>query len=35
MLADCAEAEVRTYTPEAERPQGRMWADKLAHWEEA
>jgi transposase len=34
-LADCAEAKVRTYTPEAERPQERVWTDKPAHWEKA
>lgn len=34
-LADCAEAKLRTYTPEAERPQGRVWTDKPAHWEKA
>jgi transposase len=34
-LADCAEAEVRTYTPEAERSQDRVWTDKPAHWQEA
>jgi hypothetical protein len=34
-LAECAAAKVRTYTPEAERPQGRVWTDKPAPWEKA
>jgi transposase len=34
-LADCAEAKLRTYTPEADRPQERVWTDKPARWEKA
>jgi len=34
-LADCAAAGVRTYIPEARRPQERVWTDKPAAWERA
>jgi transposase len=34
-LADCAALGVRTYIPEPERPQERVWSDKPAEWEEA
>jgi Transposase domain (DUF772)/Transposase DDE domain len=34
-LADCAGGGVRTYIKEQRRPQGHVWADKPAGWEEA
>ena len=34
-LADCAQAQVRTYVPEARRGQGRRWTDKPAGWQRA
>jgi transposase len=34
-LADCAAAGVRTYIPEARRPQSRVWTDKPPQWERA
>ena len=34
-LAGCVKDGVRTYIPEAERPQGRVWADKPEGWERA
>jgi transposase len=35
MLADCAEDGLRTYIPEQERPQPRVWQGKPAGWERA
>jgi hypothetical protein len=34
-LAGCVKDGVRTYIPEAERPQGRVWTDKPEGWERA
>lgn len=34
-LADCADEGVRTYIPEPERTEERVWTDKPAGWEEA
>jgi transposase len=34
-LAGCVADGVRTYIPEVERPQGRVWADKPEGWERA
>jgi hypothetical protein len=34
-LAACAAAGVRTYIPEQQRPQERVWTDKPASWETA
>ena len=34
-LADCAALGVRTYIPEPDRPQERVWSDKPAEWEAA
>ena len=34
-VADCAGAGVRTYIPEAQRPQKRVWTNKPPEWERA
>lgn len=34
-LADCATVKVRTYIPEGQRPQRRVWTDKPRAWERA
>lgn len=34
-LADCVADGLRSYIPEAEQPQGRVWTDKPAAWEKA
>ena len=34
-LADCAALGMRTYIPEPDRPQERVWSDKPAEWEQA
>jgi transposase len=34
-LADCATLNVRTYIPEGQRSQRRVWADKPAAWQQA
>ena len=35
LLADCATAGLRTYIPEAERSERRVWVDKPREWERA